>query len=203
MPFLSTGSYFAYQLVICINLQKSKIHNLIQWPFTWPVCISNCNQSIHNFAVLKTKLSLKHLLPKHNVHATQMLYDLNPNGTFGCHACWVSKLSFLTPKHKRKRMAEWKSKEWQSMYKENPVKGIKNHRGMKDGVFFSHKSYAILRKYKVYSVSLPKTLTLFCFSSLRRFLLLSLLFAQRHSPLIVREMLLAIQRHMSYSHSLL
>ena len=93
-----------------------------------------------------------------------MLYDLNPNGTFGCDACWVSKMSFLTLKHKRKRMAEWKSKEWQSMYVKNPMKRIKNHRGTKDGVSFSLKSYAILRKYKVYIVFLfPKPYTFLFF----------------------------------------
>lgn len=83
-----------------------------------------------------------------------------------------------------------------------PYERDQNHGGMKDGESFSLKSYAILRNFKVYIVFLfPKPYTFL--SSLQRFLLLSLLFTQQHSPLIVREMLLVVQGHVSYSHSLL
>lgn len=39
-----------------------------------------------------------------------------------------------------------------------PYERDQNHGGMKDGESFSLKSYAILRNFKVYIVSLPKTL---------------------------------------------
>lgn len=51
---------------------------------------------------------------------TQMLCDLNPNSKFGCHACWVLKMTSFTPKHKKGKMTKHISNERQGVYVEKP-----------------------------------------------------------------------------------
>ena len=53
---------------------------------------------------------------------TQVLCDLNPNNTFGCHACQVLKMTSLTPKHKKGKMVEQISNERQGVYVEKPYR---------------------------------------------------------------------------------